>query len=108
MTALRITGILARQARSATGIDGSAWLDVELAQAELHAARLVARRCYGTGPAAQLAASNAARHLRSGTTVTVHAQTLDVRLHPTPHVVLWGVDLIEQHATSAPRSKEAA
>ena len=107
MTAIRITGTLLRPAHSATATDGSAWLDVELAQATPHTAPCVAKRWYGNGPAAQLAASNAAHHLKRGAQVTVHAQTFDIRLSPHPHLVLWGVDHIEQHSHRAQRSKEA-
>lgn len=100
---LRITGTLSAAAHVATGTDGSAWLQVEIVQnggaGYLAGAPVHAGRCYGIGYAAQHAASNAAHHLRRGAQVTVHAQIFEIRLHPRPHIVLYGVDLIEQHAT---------
>ena len=101
MSTLRITGTVSAQAQPATGTDGSAWLSVELAQQDPHAAPCRAQQCFGTGHAAQFAATNAARRLRKGATITVHAATFDLRFSPKPHLVLWGVDLIEQLALPA-------
>ena len=49
----------------------------------------------GAGHAAQYAAANAARHLRAGTKVRVHAAGFDICHSPHTHLVLVGVDFIE-------------
>lgn len=105
MNAIRVTGTITVQAYATTGTDGSAWLTVVLAQPDAAAARCHARQCFGTGHAAQFAASHAARGLSRGTVVTVHANSFDLRLHPQPHLLLWGVDLIYQHPSARQQAR---
>jgi hypothetical protein len=95
MSAIRVTGTLLRHAHTATGTDGSAWVVVDLSQGA-HSAVCHARHLCGQGTAAQFAAANAVHHLKRGAQVTVHASGYDVRNTPTPHLLLLGVDLIEQ------------
>jgi hypothetical protein len=101
MSALRLTGTLGRDAEARTATDGTAWLCIELHQG-CGSIAAAARRCMGTGPAAQIAARSAASHLKAGSRVTVHAAGYDIRHQPTDHLVLVGVDHIE-HQAPAPR-----
>jgi hypothetical protein len=103
----RITGLLLEPAHTATGTDGSAWLRVRLEQTA-GAPACVALRCYGSGPAAQFSAGNAAHRLRRGTLVTVHAEVVRIAHSPEPHLVLEGVDLIEQHGMPVPHHQTTA
>lgn len=94
MSNVRITGYLTQRAEARTSPDGMAWLELDLHGPDgMHGIEV--RRHYGKGPAAQIAAANAAHHLRSGVRVTVHADGLQVVLGAHPHVRLLGVDQIE-------------
>lgn len=101
MSAIRITGSLARDAELRFSTDGAAWLILEIHQGP-GALPVQARRRIGTGPAAAIAARSSASHLRRGSRVTVHADTYAVEYLPTPHLVLSRVDVVE-HQPIAPR-----
>jgi hypothetical protein len=94
MSALRLTGTLGCDARAYVNPDGSALLELQLHQG-VNSLAAVARKFYGTGAAAQIAAHSAANHLRAGARVTVHAAGYDIRHRPTDHLVLLQVDHIE-------------
>lgn len=105
---LRVRGTLVRDARCYIQPDGRAWLQVELAAPGSHLS-VRASHCLGTGPAAQLAASNTAHHLRTGARITVHAERFDIALGREPHLVLLGVTRIEhQPLVPNPHDKETA
>jgi hypothetical protein len=104
---IRVTGTLLRNAHTATGTDGSAWVVVDLSQGD-RSAVCHARRPYGPGHAAQFAAANAVHHLKRGAQVTVHAAGYDIRHSPTPHLLLLGVDVIEQLAHQPRNERESA
>lgn len=91
---LRIAGSLVHDARSYVQPDGVAWLQVEFAMRGSPLSVRASRRL-GQGPAAQIAAGNAAHHLRRGATVIVHASRFDIVLGRTPHLVLLDVQAIE-------------
>lgn len=96
MAAIRLTGSLLANARTATGADGSAWLVVHIGQGGSSLAA-EARHRMGSGAAAQYAAANAAHHLHAGSRVTVHARGWDVLRGAVPHLMLIGVEMIERH-----------
>lgn len=114
MTTIRITGTLLRNAYSACGTDGSAWVVVDVGQSPGSPpcrTHVHARRPYGHGHAAQFAAANAVHHLRRGAQVTVHATGYDIRHTPNPHLLLLGVELIEHlhlEVQAAPTEQEHA
>jgi hypothetical protein len=103
-TPIRWTGQLLRHARTSTGVDGSAWLTVELAQPN-GPLPAEARKCFGKGNAASYVAAHAAMDLRKGETVTIHAGFADIVLSPTPHFLLLDVDLIERMAVLSQRER---
>jgi len=90
---IRLTGHLHRDARTAAGVDGSAFLIVEVSQGQ-RSVCAVARHRMGTGPAAHFAAQNRAYHLRRGARVTVYATgwTVDPA---NQQLVLCGVSRVE-------------
>lgn len=95
MNAFKVTGRLARDARTSTAIDGSAWLFVEIG-GTCNSLCVVARQNFGRGNTQAYIADKAARQLRQGSRVTVHAAGHDICYSPEPHLVLIGVDMIEQ------------
>jgi hypothetical protein len=102
MGGLRLTGTLGRDAEFRTSTDGTAWVYVEVHQGPGTIAA-AGRRCMGRGPAAQIAARNAAHHLRSGTRVCVHADGYSIAHSPSLHLVLDGISHIEQLSLPRPR-----
>lgn len=95
MSAIRLSGALARDGRHFTGTDGAAYLEVAVSQTAC-AVDVIARRPFGTGHAAQYAAQRAAAHLKRGAHVTVYAAgfAIDRRAR---QLLLQGVDHIEHH-----------
>lgn len=94
MSATTLRGALIADAEVRIGTDGSAWLCVQVSQGPASVPASAMQRL-GDGPAAQIAARSAARHLRRGTLVTVRARACDIALTPQPHLVLTGVDSIQ-------------
>ncbi len=94
MSAVTIRGALIDDAECRTSTDGAAWLFVQVSQGPASVPAHAAQRL-GTGPAAQIAARSAARHLRRGLLITVRARACDIALSPRPHLVLTGVDSIQ-------------
>jgi hypothetical protein len=99
MSAIRITGMVARPGRHFCMPDGTALLEVVLTQGA-GSVDVVGRLRVGQGHAAQYAAQRAARHIRPRMRVTVHAAGFEID-HRSGHLVLQGVDHIEHH-TEAP------
>lgn len=92
--ALRVSGALVRDARAYVQPDGTAWLQTEFRAPGSHLSVRASRRM-GQGPAAQIAATHTAHHLRTGARITVHAERFDIVLGREPHLVLIGVVGIE-------------
>jgi hypothetical protein len=99
--AIRITGALAEHARHYVNPNGSAGLTLLLSGAGPDSAQVEAHRFYGQGPAAQIAACSAARQLRAGSRVTVHAAAWRIR---RDRLVLSAVSHIEHHPAPARRA----
>ena len=100
-----ITGTAARPAwYSVAPCDGRARLHVDVNTGD--ARHTIARAVWlvGQGPAAQIAASNAAHHLRSGRRVTVYGAGLAL---DGGHLVVCGCTGIQQHDATAPRGEES-
>ena len=95
MSAIRISGVLGRDAECRIDTSGAAWVILEVHPIPGSALAVQARRRVGTGPAAHIAAHSSAHHLRRGTPVTVHAAGCEIEQLPTPHLVLLGVDWVE-------------
>lgn len=102
---VRISGTLLAHGRCYVQPDGTAWVQVEFNQRGSQLAVRASRRI-GQGPAAQIAASNAAHHLRAGARVTVHAARFDIVLGRQPYLVLLEVRAIE-HEPVLPASQAA-
>jgi hypothetical protein len=102
MSTMRLTGTLARDARSFTLTDGTAVLEVLVHQPSMCCTAL-ARRQVGNGFAAQFAARNSANHLKAGQRVTVHAAGFDI---DRDQLVLVGVDHIEHHGAPSPAAAQ--
>jgi hypothetical protein len=100
MSALRLTGTLARDAEPRIATDGTAFVYLEVHQDKGIIAAAVRRRI-GQGPAAQIAARSAAAQLRAGVRVTVHAAGFDIAYSPCPHLLLLGVDHVERQVPLA-------
>ena len=101
---LKLTGPLGADAQHRAGAAAdvfgvSAWVWVEIHQAGGIEAR--AHWCIGHGAAALYAAQRCAQRLRKGTVVTVHASGWRIERTPHEHLVLHGVDLIEQRPAAA-------
>jgi hypothetical protein len=86
-----ITGVTARDTYYTVAPDGCTRLHVEVHTGEREHAVARAVRLVGQGPAAQVAAANAAWHLRKGRRVTVYGAGLDL-LHG--HLVVVGCDRV--------------
>jgi hypothetical protein len=105
MSALHLTGTLTDDARlCVVGANGSAWLLLSIGQGQPpRPTQALARWHIGTGLAAQYLASTAARRYRRGCRVCVYAQSYEVMLSPTPHIVLMGIDHVFSLDLPAPR-----
>ena len=111
MSAFKVTGRLARDARTSTGTDGSVWLFVEIG-GHCNSLGVVARQNFGRGNSQHYIADKKARQLRQGARVTVHAAGYDICYSPQPHLVLVSVDMIEEldrvDHTEPQRTEQAA
>jgi hypothetical protein len=94
MSDLRITGQLLADAYTSTTPQGHAYVNVQIGQGTSSVAAK-ARYCLGQGNGPQYAAAQAARRLRAGMRVTIHAAGYRIEHRPVPHLVLIGVDFIE-------------
>jgi hypothetical protein len=101
MSAIRITGTLARDAEARFATDGTASVCIEVLQPG-SSLPFTAQRTFDNTAASGIAARSMAAHLRRGSHVTVHAGRYDIALAPTPHLVLFDVDRIE-HQPITPR-----
>lgn len=95
MSAIKVTGRLARDAHTSASTDGSSWLFVEIG-GDCNRLGVTARQNFGRGNSQAYIADKAARQLRQGARVTVHAAGYDISYSPQPHLVLVSVDMIEQ------------
>ena len=102
---IRITGITARDTHYTVAPDGRTRLHVEVHTGETHHAIARAVMLVGTGAAAQIAAANAAHHLRRGRRVTLYGGGLEVlngRLIVTSDVRIQPDDAVaNRHITEA-------
>lgn len=99
MSAIRLSGRLARDARHMVDTKGTAYIEVAVSQGE-KSVDAVARRRVGVGNGAQFVAQRTAAHLRAGARVTVHAAHFEINRREGV-LYLHGVDHIEHH-TEAP------
>jgi len=107
MSPITVTGRLSRDARTATGTDGTAWICVEIGMVGTGRA-VEARHRIGSGHAAQYAAASGAKTLPAGAMVRIHAGGFDICSTPIPHLVLVGVSFIEHLETHHQRAAGAA
>jgi hypothetical protein len=101
MSAIRITGTLARDAEARFSTDGTARVCIEVQQPG-SPLPFTAQRTFDNTAASGIAARSMAAHLRRGSHVTVHAARYEIAIAPTLHLVLVDVDRIE-HQPIAPR-----
>lgn len=81
MSAIVITAVLSKDARTSCSADGRSWLTVEAEgpAGAGKAAAVMARQCFGTGNAAGYACRINANHLRRGVRVTVYANSFGIK-----------------------------
>jgi len=102
---IRITGVTARDTRCIVAPDGRARLVVEVHTGEADHATARAVLLIGQGYAAQLAASNAAWHMRRGRRVTVYGTGLTV---DHGHLIVHGCDRVTPDDAMAAQHLEKA
>lgn len=107
----RVIGVVARDAQARICAGGAYVVDVEIQQArQADDARIVARRQYGHGASAAIAAHTAAAQLRRGTPVEAWCAGIGVgyTTDDTPAIALRGVDQITplQPASPAPAAHQ--
>ena len=105
---MRITGVLRDLHNSVTpGADGSAYVHFTLSSPGQTVSDVRGRRLFGTGRAAQVAATAATRRLKRGLPVTVHAAAWAVD-KDLGQLVLVGVNQIDQGTLRIPSEVEPA
>lgn len=95
MSALQVSGRLARDAEARFSTDGTAWLAVELQPDGGQGLALLAARRFDASAAAGIAARRTAYRLRAGARVRVHAAGAVFVHERGPCLRLLDVDLIE-------------
>lgn len=107
MSPLRIAGTLTARAHTSTSPKGEAFVLIELHQGG-PSLPLRAARSIGSGPAAQYVANKVASHMPAGMPVVVHAERLELRRKPEPHLLIVGVDRIDQPVPTNPLEPKEA
>lgn len=103
---IRVTGTLGRDAEARAGTGDDWWLFLEIHQGASGLA-VAAAKHIGSGASAAIASKSMAHHLRRGTPVTVRAARYDIRLTPTPHLVLVNVQHIDYQAHAYAQERAA-
>jgi hypothetical protein len=107
VSALRIAGTLVGRAYTSASPKDEAFVHLQLHQGG-DSLPLRAARSIGFGPAAHYAARNTAAHLHAGMHVTVHADHLELRRKPEPHLLIVGVDRVDQPIPTNPLEPKEA
>lgn len=102
MSAIQCTGVLGRDAEARFRGDGTACLCIEL-HLEGHHLAIAAHQVFDSQACSAIVVKAMARRMRAGTRVTVRADSYDIPLRPTPHLVLRGVQGIETLALPMPQ-----
>lgn len=96
MSAIVITGTLARDAEYRRTVDGAACVCIVISQAGTYA-EIHGQYRMGKGASAEIAAERKARRMRRGTRVKVHAGSAGVGYRvPQPEIQLHDVERIEE------------